>query len=523
MTRAFASPCLALCLLAGLAAPTPAGEVMLTHRDLVRAGPALWTAPGFTLPAQDTGLPIVGGANTEDGARLLRHLNGTRAINGFEGIVYDNRDRGHSRLRPELFPRLTHLVYGADLSAENMDYGLAGRIILPAVVFGNSSTARTGGPVARSQTRLAMTNPRAREITTRLYFHNHIFVYPEHRDHDAADRFPANWAYNLTSQGSSGSDRRFLSAIALTLAAFPAETFAKLREERLVTPTVQMILRRNLAGVSSRGDYLSGGAHPVVFAAGQLRTGRMVALAADMRPGDIPPVVRLEVVEESFTPAAGLAGRNERFFDTTSAIARIWRGFRGRNAMVVSAADTTDPNGRALRFEWRLLQGDPARVRIEPLDEEGRRARITVDWHDPVSEPTPGGEGHETRLRSRVDIGVFAHNGVHDSAPGFVSISFPAHQARVYAPGPDGAPRLVSIDYDARARGQYYDPVLHWSAPWKDTARYDAAGTLAGWDRQRPGAVPRFVPETGADADGGFRYSVDRSDPAAPVLRPAGE
>ena len=74
----------------------------------------------------------------------------------------------------------------------------------------------------------------------------------------------------------------------------------------------------------------------------------------------------------------------------------------GRRSMLVSAEDTSDLNGRPLTFEWSLLQGDPAKVRIEPLG-DGASARITLDWHDPfrISEENPV-------VSSRIDVGVFA-------------------------------------------------------------------------------------------------------------------
>ena len=92
--------------------------------------------------------------------------------------------------------------------------------------------------------------------------------------------------------------------------------------------------------------------------------------------------------------------------------------------MQVSAAETVDPNGRELGFEWRLLQGDPERVRIEPAA-DGRSARITLDWQEPfrISDDNP-------LTSARVDIGVFASNGVHDSAPAILSWYFPPEEAR---------------------------------------------------------------------------------------------
>lgn len=466
-----------------LASPAHAGEVLLTWKDLVAIRPTVWAATGLDLPDPDPELPIVGPANTADGARLLRIYNGRGGINGFRNIIYDNRDRGHSSIDAVLFPRLARLKYAKQLETDGLDYGLAGRILLPAVVLGNSSTALERGPAPRSLPRLAMTGAFWRAVSPILYANNHIYVYPEHRDYDAEDRFPVNWPYMITSQGSSRSDRRFLHAIALTLAAFPRDTFEFMRENGLVASTVQMILRRNYGPVSTRGDYLSGVAHPAVFDGKQLGAGRMVEQAANLRPEDVPPMVRLQVVEEDFSQAAGLGQLDERLLDSPAAIGRLWRDFAWQHEMVVTTDGTSVPNGRPLTYEWRLLRGDPDRVRIEPQGDDGSTARIRVSWHDPWTEAAALKGGKERRV-SRVDIGVFANNGAQDSAPSFISFDFPAHQVRRYTSGPDGEMRLDSIDYDARKREAYFDPLLYWSAPWTDTARYDDDGELVGWLRR---------------------------------------
>src|SRR6056297_2788064 len=444
-----------------LSLPAQAGEIRLTKKDIVQVQPGLWAASGLELPEPDASVPLIGPKNTEDGVRLLRIFKGQGAINGFTGVLYDNRDRGHSTLNPDLYPRLTHLKYSSDLAASGLDFGLAGRILLPAVVLGNSSSAMTGGPAPRSLPRLAMTSAAWRAITPVLYANNQIYVYPEHRDHDAEDRFPVNWPYMIISQGSSGSDQKFLNAVALTLAALPRDTFEFIREKGLVAPTVQLILRRNLVTVSNRADYLSGLAHPSAFDGRLVQSGKMVAQAADLRPEDVPPLVRVRVVEEDFSSTAGLAGLDERLLDTPSAIGRLWRSFAWERALVVTTEDTSAPNDRPLTFEWRLLRGDPRRVWIEPQGVDGRSAKIRIAWHDQWTEPVPGSKAGKERRVSRVDIGVFANNGVFDSAPALISIDFPEHQIRQYTAEPSGGKRLLSIDYDTVGRDAYFDPVLY--------------------------------------------------------------
>ena len=125
-----------------------------------------------------------------------------------------------------------------------------------------------------------------------------------------------------------------------------------------------------------------------------------------------------------------------------------------------------------------------------------------IDWQSayPVE---PGGD----RMTSRVDIGVFAWNGAHDSAPAFLSVQFPTHQQRGYTRTPDGI-RLISIDYDAAGRGAYFDPYLYWSAPWSDRIEYGPEGeairtrttpdgeiTLTAPDRLSDGRTASYVVE----------------------------
>ena len=123
---------------------------------------------------------------------------------------------------------------------------------------------------------------------------------------------------------------------------------------------------------------------------------------------------------------------------------------------------------------------------IEPLD-GGREARITLDWHEPfrISEDNP-------LVSSRVDIGVFADNGAHDSAPAILSVFFPPHEARRYEPGPDGVPRIAAIDHAARPE-VYADPLLLPRADWRDDFHYAADGALTGWTRSRAGGARASV------------------------------
>lgn len=482
-----------------------AEDVTLTQDKLAPAGNAMFDAPGLFLPDM-SGSPILSPGQTSPEARLLRHLATKGPVSGHNGVIYDNRDRGHSTLAENIFPGLTRLRYGPDMG--NADYGLAARFRLPAIVVGNSSTAVTSGARPRSLPRLAMTTAGMPRQMYSLYVNNHLYVYPEHRDHDTVDLFPANWPLTVISQGSSGSDKAFLDAFLMSLAAFQPATMDHMRENGLVAPTVQMLLRRNLRGVDSDASYLSPLAHPTVFDSDMLRPERMVSHAASLTPEDIAPMVRLSVVAENFSPSAGLLGRSEVLFDTPVAVARLWRGFEGRKTMRISAEGTRDPLGRDIRYQWVLLRGDPQKVTID-VSKGTATADIAFGWHNAA----PHRVGPVSIESSRVDIAVFALTGDAVSAPSFISVSYPTHQKRLYSSPNGSVLKLLSIDYDAVSRQAAFDPALYWTAAWSDAAVYDADGALSGWARADASGT-RFVPlgETGP------AYRLDGADGSLPTL-----
>lgn len=451
-------------------------------------------------------LPTLAPSQNSRAARLLRRLTTNEPVNGHHGVVYDNRDRGHSTLQPNTFPGLARLRYAADLG--DGDYGLATRFRLPATVIGNSSTAVTSGARPRSLPRLAMTTDGVPRNIYSLYVNNQLYVYPEHRDHDAVDLFPANWPLNITVQGSSGSDKPVLEALLLAIAALDPETFGFLEDHGLVAPTLQMLLRRNLRGVSGAASYLSPAAHPTVFDPEALRPERMVSHASTLTAQDVAPMVRLSVQNETFSLNAGLLERSELLFDTPVAISRLWRGLEGRKRMRITAAQTRDPLGRELRFHWVLMRGDPEKVHIRTSIDLSV-ADIMIDWHDAYSQQT-GTRQIET---SRIDIAVFAEVEDAISAPSFISINFPTHQRRVYSNADRSDPQLISIDYDAASRMAVFDPALFWTAPWTDSAVRDSTGSITAWDRESAFGSRR-VPADGQRP----RYRLDDAEGTSPTL-----
>jgi hypothetical protein len=357
---------------------------------------------------------------------------------GNTGDWYDNRDSAHSMLELALFPQLQVVPYSEEDKKAQRHWGLQ-REVLPRVTLGNSSTSAPP-TMGGSNGRQAYCDRASLEALARQYRANNLYVYPEHRDHDPddaedgyGDLFPTNTPYVLLSQGSSGSDRAFLSAVAATLAAFQPEVKAQLIKRGLLMPVIQMILRRTYQPVKSPEDYLSGAAHPTVFAGEKVDVQRMIDVAHAMKPDNLPPLAVLRLVESDparagrdfFDPAAG-----EILAETECAIAHIFRAGTATRRLVVSAEDSFDVNKRPLTFHWVVLRGDPAKVLIKPLNKAKSRAEITFVWQDraPVA---PG----DPLFSSRVDIGVFVHNGAYFSPPAFVTSFAIPGEGRTYSAG----------------------------------------------------------------------------------------
>jgi hypothetical protein len=424
-------------------------------------------------------------------ARRLNLWFGRDEAAGNHGDLYDNRDGGHSSITRAQLPQLAHIEYSGEARQAKTHYGFNSHFLFSAITFGNSSTALTGGTFWRSQARLALTTPLLTQRLYQQFINDQIYVFPEHLDHDPerGDLLPANTPYMIISQGSSGSDKPFLHAISAILAAFKPEVKAFLRSKHLVMPTLQMVFRKGLKHIVTQDDYLSARAHPSVFEADTIDLVKMIKLANALRVETLPPRMQLFVVEESravlgkdyFAPP----DLRETLFNTSGAIARVVRSTKGNRRMVISAAGTADPNGRSLKFHWRVLRGDANRIKITPRNEEGSVAELVIPWHE--RRPVP----FKPKLTTdRVDIAVFADNGENVSAPAFVSLLYPADQERSY----DDQGRIKQVDYAAlNRRERYVDPLLFPGRDWTDSYQYSDRGELLGWDRTRGKTKERFT------------------------------
>lgn len=383
----------------------------------------------------------------DEASRLVNqwYREGTGAGNVADS--YDNRDRGHSMLDVSLFPQVRKVQYSDEALKRREDWG-GQRRLARGVLIGNSSTSAGVSGVGSNARSMYYTRPSGMAFLYAQYRASNLYVYPEHHDHDVGrdgspgygDLFPVNSPYVVISQGSSFSDKAFLHALFLTSAAFRPEVKRMLVSKGMLMPTLQFILRASM--VRYPVDYLKGAAHPTVFDGRRLLPVKMVKMAHEMEVGTTPPLVQLEVKEEAALVAGRdyfEAGYTEKLADTLSVVGRVFRGVEYERRMVVSAARSLDIEGKKLTYHWVVLRGDPNLVEIKE-SAGGVMAEIRVKYQG--RREINGGSGLES---SRIDIGVFVHNGDYFSAPGFVTFCFLENEQRRY--GADG--EILEVDYQA--------------------------------------------------------------------------
>lgn len=401
-----------------------------------------------------TALAVVSGADeiitTRQDAvgRLLNAWAKEKSAAGLKLIQYENRDGQHSPLNVAQYPGLNVYQATEDEKKSGRDKAAA-YIVRPQPTVGNCSMAApptSGGSLPR----LYYTQDGGLAFVNQQYLSNNLIIYPEHLDHDPGgngvggygDLYLTNTACLLISQGSSFTDQPFLNAVLSTIAAFDPDVLTTLIRKRILMPTVQAIFRQSNKMVKKEEDYFTGKAHPVVFDGSQIDEEKMVLAAHTMTRAAVPPVAFVRVIAESgakngtdFFERSGIT--SEKLGDTPTAIARVFRSHDAEHEMAISVAGTADLLGRPSRIECRLLQGDPALVNIEHGDKPDE-FRLRVKWHMPMITGT-GIRSH------RVDIGVFASNGVSTSAPAFITFYMLPNEVRSY----DAKGRVLEVFYEA--------------------------------------------------------------------------
>ena len=148
----------------------------------------------------------------------------------------------------------------------------------------------------------------------------------------------------------------------------------------------------------------------------------------------------------------------------------------GAERTVCITATVEAPEGE---LKWKVLQGDPGKVRFVRLGNGTGSVRVEIDWHGAY---LARGRDGKARLTTRVEFGCVAVKDGLESEPCVVSVSASPHATREY----DDAGRLRKISY--------VNPLLPDKVSsrfplgdWEDTFEYSPNGQLVGWTRLRRG------------------------------------
>ncbi|MEQ9489394.1 MAG: tetratricopeptide repeat protein [Alphaproteobacteria bacterium] len=340
---------------------------------------------------------------------------------GNNGDLYDNRDRGHSTIRSNRYPQIGFVKYDPGAIAENIDFSFNDKIFFSAPTIGNASLGING---MWSVVKAALTNPRLVALAYLQFRTDHLYVYPCVRDYGwpdtMIDNFMANTPYLIISKGKSGSDRPFIRAGFVALAAMPPDVKALAKESGLIAPTVQMLIRRGQIQVNTIEDYLSPIAHPVVFDGEKLDMQKIIDVAQSLTVENLPPRVEFTILKENSADPSAQQAAADHLFTTPGAAARIVPNQGGSKTMTVSLANTVVPSGKQPTYHWRILEGNPDLISIRPRNETGSVAELEFKWQ--ARQPSLANPEVQT---DRADVGMFVEIDGMISAPAIISVYFP--------------------------------------------------------------------------------------------------
>lgn len=300
--------------------------------------------------------------------------------------------------------------------------------------------------------------------------HNTIGVYSSAADYgtDGVDKFVGYFPWCVAYEGNASEADKFSRLIADIYKAAPTGSCVR------TSFGILDVIRRSQKCVKSEADLMSGMAQRPVLRFDDIDVEKALILARTLKKPESPPLFYLKDsgLEFDMTPIGDLWDIPWDHPMPSSSLANIvfvaqWGEYTARFKIKARLDE-----GKA---EWKLLQGDPSKVRIRPLNENGSEAVIEVDYHEVFETELTGGR---KILTSRVDIGCFEVNDGTVSLPSIVSVFFSPNEKRVY----DENKRLVSIDYTKR-QIESFSPYICAKGDWNDVFDWNEKGQLTGWAR----------------------------------------
>jgi hypothetical protein len=467
------------------ATPTPAPTATPMPTPMPTPTPAPTATPKPTptptpVPTPVTSKPICPDYDMSDVCLYLKSIASQGLAAGNVGDYYQNNDGGHSMVDINPHPQVTLLT----------DYQTAGKNVV-----GNASLGVNG---MWSMSRYYDGNQSAAMSLydqyrgTSLNFQWYPSVRDYENDPNDLDESHFMFAYKGMTLGHSSSDQQKVHSSFYILAALRPDVKAKLKTAGLLAPTLQYIYRRGR--VSNDNEYLSQEAHPGAFSdvPSQLP---LAQFANSITVDTIPPMIQMSVLAETFSKNPSQMffhpSYTEQIFTTPASIARVFRSFEAEKKMVVSLDQSYDINGRTLSYDVRVLRGDTSLVTIRKLNASGSQVELTF-------KPQPVRLiGIDNRTSDLFILGAFVTNGIHYSAPGFITV---ANMSRVRTVTPGATSTMVN--YTSTTDSVYLN-----SYNWLNEEQFfDATGKLKSFTRYAYAPTVEFTGEglliTSKDASG---------------------
>lgn len=293
------------------------------------------------------------------------------------------------------------------------------------------------------------------------------------------DVLPANLPFRLIA-GPAARDLRVAEAAVETVTtSMPIQVRRYFSERGVLAPTVQWLLRRCKPGVTNETDYLSPGAHPLVWRARDFDLDALAKTSGMMSSNSIPMIARLGLLYEEYKVSP--IRRAEPLVDYPDPRAEAWCETPYGIAIALRApenrrkfrfwASSWPVRDRNVNYRWvRLSPGRASASRVQGqarLSPEKGYAEIVLNWSE---------------VRGRLDFAVFARYGDGPyGPPSMISFFVVPNEVRQY----DRRGRIVKIAY---RKSDVLMPGLYQNKPWIDVYELDDQGRILSFLRTRSGA-----------------------------------
>lgn len=307
---------------------------------------------------------------------------------------------------------------------------------------------------------------------------------------------PANAPFQFAVTGTEESVVHVQKLLEETVAALPPRLAPAIRRCQLLGPTVQWLLRSSYRNANPT-NFFDAVRHQAVFSEADIDRAKLLDLARNMKPAEIPPAVTLTFVDEVgrrplppvTVPEAGVDYPGlwpETLYETPFGHARVLRAPNGIRYFRFKA--TAYPQSRTpASFAWVVLNGrasisswSPQSTWAHPSNQTNGFGKVEVSTRNMTNVRDMGG-------RSRIDIAVFARWGEGPwGAPSILSFAVSPYEKRSHE-----WIHVRKIEYLLKPKVEpAYDlSSVFLPANWTDYYKYNDKDQVIGFTRTFPDAA----------------------------------